>query len=485
LEPEWVVVVLLALVYNGDIVLNLGGQDKLDASTIERAATRAIADLTDLRFYSQPRALPLNIWATIFEGLGLSPGLIRDENTREQAVRDLQAAVGARLERTVTAQGRLAQGLGLWNTPVFTDRFAIDVQMGTVVGTDLPRVSLSSTQLLPHLRRYKEFLEELSRFNTVGKLRNLRLTLQQVMDALDDQKVLERGEGLLDLVNQLQPLTAYLAEAQASLPEAHPWSERAAAARQALLDDVRRLGNGEVHSAHAGALTSRLLRELEMLKADYVTAYAELHRGLVLGPQADDRRQRLYDDPRLAALNALSGIELLPVAELEGWKGAITGLQSCRGFHEGAIADTPTCPFCHLRPVGRPGDLRDDTALDQLDARLDDLLARWRQALRANLASETARRSLDAMSPAERQPIEAFLDQADDAPTIPAGFVEVATQALRGIQAVTLPVNELLEALKAGGLPCTVDELQRRFAEFLRAHMRGHDTSNTRLTLDQ
>jgi hypothetical protein len=39
LEPEWVVVVLLALVYNGDIVLNLGGQKKLDASSLEQAAT--------------------------------------------------------------------------------------------------------------------------------------------------------------------------------------------------------------------------------------------------------------------------------------------------------------------------------------------------------------------------------------------------------------------------------------------------------------
>jgi fermentation-respiration switch protein FrsA (DUF1100 family) len=135
--------------------------------------------------------------------------------------------------------------------------------------------------------------------------------------------------------------------------------------------------------------------------------------------------------------------------------------------------------------VGRRHDFQAAQELDRLDARLDDLLTRWRQALRANLSSDTARRSLAAMSPAERQPIEAFLEQADDDPAIPRGFVNTATQALRGIEALTLPVDELLEALKAGGLPCTADELQRRFADFVRHHMRGHDRSNTRLTLDQ
>jgi len=42
-----------------------------------------------------------------------------------------------------------------------------------------------------------------------------------------------------------------------------------------------------------------------------------------------------------------------------------------------------------------------------------------------------------------------------------------------------------LEVLKAGGLPCTLGELKRRFAEFVGEAMRGHDPRNTRLTLDQ
>ena len=123
--------------------------------------------------------------------------------------------------------------------------------------------------------------------------------------------------------------------------------------------------------------------------------------------------------------------------------------------------------------------------LDQMDDRLDNLLTRWRQALQANLTSGTAQHSREAMALAERRPIEQFLDQDENDPHIPDGFVASAVQALRGIEALTLPVDDLLEALKAGGLPCAVEELQRRFAHFVSQNMRGHDAHNTRLTLDR
>jgi hypothetical protein len=67
----------------------------------------------------------------------------------------------------------------------------------------------------------------------------------------------------------------------------------------------------------------------------------------------------------------------------------------------------------------------------------------------------------------------------------PHTFVAAATQALRGIEAVTLAVDDLLEALKEGGLPWTVEELRRRFIDLVDQNMRGHDPRNTRLTLDQ
>ncbi|MBC7238962.1 MAG: hypothetical protein H5T71_02540, partial [Chloroflexi bacterium] len=78
LEPEWVAVLLVALVYAGDIELGLANGKTLDAGTLEDAATLPLEELTGFRLMRRPSALPVSLWAAIFEGLGLRPRLIRD-----------------------------------------------------------------------------------------------------------------------------------------------------------------------------------------------------------------------------------------------------------------------------------------------------------------------------------------------------------------------------------------------------------------------
>lgn len=481
LEPEWVSVILLALVYNGDIVLSLDGREELDASTLERAMTRPMTDIVNFRFYKRPRSLPINLWTKIFEGLGLQPGLIRDENTRETAIAELQRLVHSELEQVVVLQNRLEQGAQLWNTPVFTDRLTLVVEEGTVVGSDAPDFSLSTMELLPGLRGYKQFLEELNKYTTIGKLRNLRYTPVQIQEYLEFREVVQRARQLLDAISQLQPFTTYLVEAQANLPDEAAWTQRSRQVQKQTLDSIRRFGKGkEIFDQQAA------LRELMNLKQEYVSVYSDLHRKAVLTAGGDDLRQRLYHDARFESMHALSGIELLTRSgDFEIWKQQLTGLLSCREFHEGAIADSPTCPYCHLRPAQYRGAANSDALVRQLDDKLSDLLKNWRKALQMNLSSETAQHSLEAMSPAERKPIEEFLKQNDEMENLPPNFVPAAIQALRGIQAVTVPVDKLLQALKTGGLPCTREELQNRFKQFLDLQMRGHDAGNTRLTLDQ
>jgi len=417
----------------------------------------------------------------IFEGLGLQPGLVRDENTRETAIAELQRLVHSELEQVVVLQNRLEHGAQLWNTPVFTDRLTFIVEQGTVVGSDAPDFSLSTMDLLPSLRGYKQFLEELNKYTTVGKMRNLRYTPDQIQEYLEYRKIVQRTRQLLDAINQLQPYTTYLAEAQANLPEDHTWTLRARQVQKNTLDSIRRFGKGT-----ADLELQAVLRELTSLKQDYIAVYSELHRKTVLTASGDDLRQRLYRDARFESMRALSAIELLTRSgDFEFWKQQLTALVTCREFHEGVLADTPTCPYCHLRPAQLRTAANADAQVHLLDKRLSDLLKNWRKALRDNLNSDTAQHSLEAMSPAERKPIEEFLKQSDDAESLPTNFVPSAIQALRGIQAVTLPVDSLLQALKAGGLPCTREELQNRFRQFLDQQMRGHDAGNTRLTLDQ
>jgi len=481
LEPEWVSVILMALVYNGEVVVSLDGREELDASSIERVLTRSMVDITNFRFYKRPRSLPISLWSVIFESLGLQAGLIRDENTRETAITDLQRLVNFDLEQVVITQNRIEQGINLWNSSVFTDRLTFVVEAGTVIDSDAPEFTLSPLDLLTGLRGYKLFLEEMKKYTTVGRLRNLRLSPSQIQEYLDYRKIVQRVRLFLEIISQLQPYTTYLAEAQANLPDDHSWTQNARQLQKNTLESIRRFGKGEQDFDLQAAL-----QELTNLKQEYIKVYSELHRKIVLSARGDEARQRLYKDRRFESLRVLTGIDMLTRSgDFEIWKQQLTGLLSCREFHEGAIVDTPTCPFCHLRPAQHHGTGNSEAMLGRLEEKLSDLLKYWRNALRANLNSETAKSSLEAMASAERKPIEEFLKQSDDVESLPMNFVPAAIQALRGIQAVTLPVDSLLHALKTGGLPCTREELQNRFKQFLDQQMRGHDVGNTRLTLDQ
>lgn len=481
LEPEWAAVVLLALAQNGDIVLNLGGQVKLDASSVEQAATKAIEDLADFRFYARPRMLPLALWRQVFEALELPPGLLYDEaqSKREEAVRKLQERVQGELQRTAMVQGRVQPGVHLWNRSVFSDRPLVIDQQGLVSGA-AEGVSFSYNDLNPYLRHYKKFLEMLSRFDSPGKLRNLTLPPMEIEDARSGRAWLDRTVSLLQLVDRLQPLTAYLVEAQGNLPDDHPWSERAALARDWLLDEVRRLGRGD-----GGESERSLAQELEQLKADYVSEYARLHRQMVLGLDGDEQRKRLYQDARYVALKELAGVDLLNEEELRHWERDVGSLRTDPGFHEGTLQDSAT--YNGFRPaLYRHLDFDAQAQLNMRDAQLDDLLLRWRQALHAGLNSETAQDSRANMNPRERQLLEEFLQQpVTDVAQLPAGFVDAANEALRGIHSLRLSLTDMALALKQGGLPCTVGELEARFGQFIRDEMRrrGLAESKTRLTL--
>jgi hypothetical protein len=482
LEPEWVAVLLVALVADGRIELNLGGNHPvLDAASVEAAYSIALADLGNFRFYKRPRGVPVARWQQIFEGLGLQAALIRDENTRREALRQLAERVQRDLERVTIVIGKIENGLALWGESLYTDRIRFNTRDGAVEGhSHLGSMRLSQTDLLPDLRAARQFLEKLSRYNAPGKLQNLDLTEAQIVEGLAAcRKSLRTGE-FVDLVAQFQPLAAYLETAAANLREDDPWLGAAGQARAELVDVLRGYAqNG------APLATSTWRQRLEQLKRAYVDRYSELHRTYVLDQAGEGDRQQLLTGPRAAQLKRLAGIDLFGPNELNSWRAAVTAVPACAGYHPGVIADAPTCPACRFRAAAA-GAHGAGERVALLDRRLDALLAQWHSALRSELAKAGAQAAIANMTAAERRPIEQYLALGDPAAAaLPHLFVESANQALRGLRAVKLDGEAILAALRNPGMPCTVDELESRFRAYVLELLgQGNDRTSTRLTIE-
>jgi hypothetical protein len=215
-----------------------------------------------------------------------------------------------------------------------------------------------------------------------------------------------------------------------------------------------------------------------------VAIYAEYHGRYVLGPAGDERRVRLTQSPRYRQLQTLAQIELFSRAEVEGWGEAATRIPTCREFHAALLERTPHCPHCRFRPV-QAGSQPAEARLAVLDSRLETLLAQWHAGLRNALQSDTAQASMRAMAPAERAPLDAYLALTEPAAeALPTGLVASVNRALHGMTTLAVQPAALAEALKQGGLPCTVEELELRFRRHVQTLLRGHDAGSTRLTVE-
>jgi len=464
LEPEFLAVVLAALVYSGDIVVSIPGK-KIGASAVEQFARLSVADLASFKHVEQPKDLPLGPLQELFDVLGLPPGLIANEATRDLAVQKLQIAVTGRVEKLVLAQARLQEGLVFWGKPILSDQEAAEWQA--------------------RLGQTKAFLESLQAFNTVGKLKNFPHDVAKVSAQKQGLALVKEIEELVDLVHQVGPQTAYLETAEAVLPADHPWIARVKEARAELLTKV----SDPKHRADTG-FQRRLGQTLAQLKSSYQDAYLELHKRAHLGAKDDEKKAKLTRDPRLGQLQKLDGVEMMPHHQLKAFQDRLFGLKTCYALTRQDLEASPTCPHASYRPVEQPADsvlgaLSAAEVLASLDEQLDELVREWTQTLLTNLDDPTVKGNIELISDAAgKQAIRDFLASRELPDPVGAPFVKALQEALTGLEKVAVTAEALRAALTRGGVPCTVEELKQRFDQYVAGLTKGKDVKKVRVVVE-
>jgi len=466
LEPEWVAVALLGLVYTGEISLALPGR-KIDAGNLEEAVKIGIADLSNWKFIARPKGLPLAALTELFQLLGLPTGLIKDANQHVSAVEQLQKRVAEELDRVVLARQKAQGGLPVWEANLLEGHANAD-----------PSTSLRAG-LVRRLDDHKAFLESLQTYNTPGKLRNFRYSAAEVKAQAAGRALLADLEALAEVVAAIQPLTAYLGVAMAVLPADHEWSQKVEALQAEQLAQLR-----DPKNWRRPTLRASLSGALENLKSEYIQIYLNLHRRARLNAAEDDRKKRLMGDPRHKQLTALSAIDFLPVADLKEWENALAGLHPCYAVGASDLKERPLCPNCGYRPVEEPTSKPAQAVLEELEDKLGQLYADWTNALLANLRQEATQANIALMTPDQQQLIRGFLDAGTLPEKVGYDFVQTIKEALTGLERVAVPPEDILMALTQGGMPCTVQELLSRFRSFVDERIEGKDPNKVRIVIE-
>ena len=460
LEPEFLAVVLVSLVHSGSLVLSITGQ-KLDATAIRQLSRIPVGNLANFKHIEKPKGLPLEALRKLFDVLGLPEGPLVSEATRERAVQDLQREVTVRVEKLVLAQHKLQNGLSFWGTPILSDQEREDWSA--------------------KLSRSKKFLESLQAFNTVGKLNNFPHDAPAIADQRPGLAIVAEAENLAGFIDRVNPLTGYLATAEAVLPREHPWLQRVEQTKPDLLSKVT-----DPDRRTSAGIRRDLIRTLEGLKASYQTAYLDLHRKAHLGAKDDEKKAALTTDYRLQQLQKLDTLEIMPHKQLESFQNELFGLNTCFALSPADLDSNPICPHNQYRPVERPPRQRSASRiLADLDGRLDDLIEDWTGTLLDNFEDPTVSDNIELLSdPVGKRGLTAFIQSRKLPEQISPACVQALREALTGLERVTVTDTGLRKALIKGGMPCTVDELNRRFNAYVEGMAKGKDPSRIRVVVE-
>ncbi|MFQ5794413.1 MAG: DUF6079 family protein [Candidatus Bipolaricaulia bacterium] len=459
LEPEWVVVLLAALVYSGDLVLAIPGK-KFDATNLADLAITPFEDLIHFKHIEQPKEWNLPVLKALFELLNLTPGMAQLVTQGQgEPVQELQKAVGQAVEKLVHAQRYLQDGPSFWGRSMLTEE--------------------ETNEFRSRLDRTKEFLESLQAFNTPGKLKNFRYDMQEVKAQETGLQTLEKIETLRELVNDLGPIASYLSQAEHVLPDDHPWVNQMIQVQGEVLAQIV-----DPAQRTAASFRQQTSQKLTKLKKDYVKAYLDLHARARLGANEDKRKIELLHDERLEKLKQLATIDLMSTEQLTDFQNRLTELKICFALTEQDLDASPVCPHCSFKPSTEYISAPAKHVLSGLDDELDQLVSTWTQTLLTNLEDPLVRENLDLLKPEDKELVDIFVEERHLPDDLEQDFIQAIQEVLSDLTKVVIRMEELQAALLKGGLPVTLDEMKRRFEGYLSDLVKGKDSDKVRIVLE-
>ena len=108
----------------------------------------------------------------------------------------------------------------------------------------------------------------------------------------------------------------------------------------------------------------------------------------------------------------------------------LVGLKSCFALIEKDINSKPICPHCDFRPSVETGAAAGSQLIDQIDTRLDAMVAGWISTILLNLEDPITQANMDLLKIDNREPLEAFIKSRNLPVPLDSNFVHALKEVL-------------------------------------------------------
>lgn len=459
LEPEWIVVLIAALVYSGDIVLSIPG-DKFDSTKLKQLASNKIDELVRFKHLEQPKGWNLPALKAVFELLGIAPGVVAQiTEGKSEPIQDMQQALGKLVNKIVLSQQILREGVSFWG---------VDLLHGA--NTDIKVEKLDSA---------KDFFESLMVYNTAGKLKNFKYSQEDVKQHETVLSDINELENLKEFTTKLNPIVSWLSSAQSILPESHEWVGRMKSARNEIQGVIQNSSTDELITK-SRAIES----QLSGLKADYITSYIGLHTQARLNERENNQKLSLLQSSKFKQLYKLSAIDVLPVKQLTDYENTLEKIKSCYSLDKKKLDASPVCPDCNYKPDSEYIHKSASGLLNQMESQLDIMFDRWKSMLLKDLEDPMIGQKLELLKTEEQELVRAFINSGKLPSNIDNDFIQAMKDIFSDLTKVAVTQTGIQKALQKEGGPATPDEMKRRFSDYIDQLTKGQQIDKVRIVLE-
>jgi hypothetical protein len=458
LEPEWVVVLIAALVLSGDTIFCIFDK-RFDSSCLNELASANINQLIEFNHLEQPKEWDLNSIKALIELVGMNQQTIKLLiKNNDESFTELHNRADIILKKIIMAQQIQDNGLFFWGISL------------------IDKTKLSNQRL--NLNKTKNFFDSIQAYTNSYTLKNFRYNADEIKSYKETLNLLDNLNFLDKFIKVHKFEILWLSTAQGVLPPSHKWTKQIKKTRSNILEIVENSNPEELENQ-----SKNIKLKLKQLKNEYIDHYMELHSKARLSINDNKLKNNLLKNKRFKKILKLSQIDLLPKNQLIDFKKSINSLKTCFKLTKQNLESVPVCPFCQFHPISENIISKADK-IKQLDFEQDQILKKWTLFLLNILKNPTTLSKMNKLILKKEQKIVMEFIESEKLPDdIDDEFIEIINKIFKDLQKIIIKKTDFLAKISDIG-PVSSDEFKQAVCEYVDYMTKNKNPDKIKIVLE-
>lgn len=456
---EYFSVVLLALVYCGKVTLALKNGVQLTASNLDNLPKLGLVDIYEFKYIGKPKEGSIEELKRLFEILDISTGLLVNTTEMEKGLEKALDKTKKISEEALDCKRMLNDNFKLW-------------------GEELIQSHIANNYLAKIEKLMSEFVNFKTKYNTVAKLRNFSMSMEELDNLEEAIKYLTIVKCYAYFRNECGNVVNYISNIETlKLPE--NLSKDIDVAK-----DIFRKKRDEIKDTlDTESAITEVLNVLNEVKDNYIEVYFDLHNKARLGVNAKDKKTMILAGRVLANLKKLAGIDsIFQVGKLRDIEKELSNLIVCYELTTMELKDSHICSHCKM-DINTSAISAIDK-LNSLEVNLNNLYEEWNNILINSLEDPLILDNKKLLTKGQQEVIDNVIIKKALPENVDTFFVQAFNTLFSELDKVTINIYELESMILSMG-PCTVLELKNRLNSFVDNVASGKDIDKLRIIVQQ